>query len=57
MRSKLLAQLAAFSMEHQFHLKEILTNCGYVGLGIWQTFPLKIKVSLAHKTADSVCCQ
>lgn len=48
MQSKLWAQPAAFSMEHQFHLKETLTNCGYVGLGIWQTFPLKMKKWVWH---------
>lgn len=40
---ELWAQPAAFSMEHQFHLKETLTNCGYVDLGIWQTLTLKMK--------------
>lgn len=48
-----------FSMEHPFYLKELLTNCGYLDLVIWQiTFENHWSESvISRKITDNICYQ
>lgn len=41
-------------MKYHFYLKEILTNCAYLDLGIWQTFFQKWKKLVYHLKEKSL---